>query len=457
MGTPAAFAADETTVIPPDVAGTDLEQAVKVLVEREIITGDVDGLFHPNSYLTRAQACVIVVKAMNPPASEVSGTATQFAEKSGYKDMTGYGWAEGYVAYAVKRGVTKGYPDATFKPGNNVTGNELVTMVLRAAGFSDESLGGVWPSNYVDKGVELGLYENIPAMHADATKWMAAEFTYNALDRIVAANPPAETPGQGTDQDEPGAAPNTAAMTYSNSGAFNSAMTSYGGKSISDSVTIYTYGEEKNYKSTMEFADKTSDYRENTVYKYKNVTTPAFYKLENGEITEMILPRDVGFSGRAYAVIDGTVDTKNVKGDIVKGLKTFTAGQEITWLCKSGLTGIPTEPQYLNGELYEVNLSHGEVQTIFKASDTGKKGKVFVEITTGAFVGVETFQNGVATIAGGAMFEVRDNASVYILEPGTPDGYVPGRVSDIKKGTEIRAYDISDDNSMSADIVVVRK
>ena len=460
MGTTATFAASTTAsavVVPSDVAGTDLEDTVKALMEKDIITGDTDGLFHPDSYLTRAQACIIVVKAMNPSTAEVTGTATQPAAISGFKDMTGYGWAEGYIAYAVKHGVTNGYPDGTFRPGSNVTGNELITMVLRAAGYTDKSLGGTWPANYVDKGTELKLFEDIPAMHADATKQMAAEFTYNALGLIEAANPPAETPGQGTDQDKPAGIPDASAMTYAN-GVFNSSITSYNGKPISDDVIVYTYGEKKNYSGAMKFSGKASDYRENTIYKYKNVTTPAFYKLENGEITEMILPMDVGFSGRAYGVINGTVTTKNAKGDTVTGLKTLTAGHEITWLGGKSLAGIPAKTQYMNGEIYELNLSNGEIQSICRASDLGKKGDPFEEISGSAPMNVESFKDGVVELtSGGALFEVKDNASVYVLDEADADEYTAGRLPSIRKDVKIRAYDISDDDESSADLVVVLK
>ena len=269
--------------VPSDVSGATYEEAVKALVEGGIITGDTDGLFHPDSSLTRAQACIIVVKSMNPPSAEITGTATQPVSKSGFSDMSGYGWAEGYISYAVKHGVTKGYPGGTFKPGNNVTMNELITMVLRASDFTDENLGGTWPSNYVTKATQLELLGNIPSpMPALATKWMAAQLGYNALDKITTANPKQVTPGQGTDQDKPDSIPNTAAMTFA-SGSFNSTMTSFNGKAISEKVIIYTFGQSKNYSSTITFSKKLSDYSIDTVYKYKNVKTPAFYQVESGK------------------------------------------------------------------------------------------------------------------------------------------------------------------------------
>lgn len=455
MTTTIAFAA----VVPSDVKGQNYEAAVTALVEKGIITGDTDGNFNPDTLLTRAQACIIVVKSMNPPAAEITGTATQPVAKSGYKDMAGYGWAEGYVSYAVQKGVTNGYPDGTFKPGNNVTMNELITMVLRAAGYTDENIGGTWPSNYVSKAAELELLAGIPApLPQYGAKWMAAQVDFNALAKIEAANPAAETPAQGTDQDKPSAIPNTAAMTYAN-GSFNDTMTTYAGKSIAKNVIVYTYGKSKDYSSTMTFTKKISDYRLDTVYKYKNVKTPAFYSIENNRITSIVLPMDVGFNGRAYGVINGTITTLNADGDAVTGIETLTATKEITWLGKKGLTTLNGD---FTGEIYEINLSGGEAQSIYKATEA-HRGTIFDEISKNGlpgFVHVESYNDSVIRVTvgdGGALFAVKSNASVYVLDASDPTEYKAGSLSSIRAGVEIRAYDISDDDDLSADIIVVKK
>ncbi|MEL7657020.1 MAG: S-layer homology domain-containing protein, partial [Bacillota bacterium] len=456
------FAAETTEItVPSDVIGTAYEEAVTALVQKGIVTGDTDGKFNPEANLTRAQACIIVVKSMNPPVADVAGTATQSVVKSGFSDMAGYGWSEGYISYAVKNGVTKGYPDGTFKPGNKVTMNELVTMVLRAADFTDDSLGGIWPTNYMNKATELQLMTNLPEQFPTyATKWMAAQLDYNTLDKIEAANPPSETPAQGTDQDKPDAIQNVKAMTFTSS-SFNSTITSYSGKTISKDVKVYTYGKKADYSATMTFTNKLSDYREDTVYKYKNVKTPAFYQLENGEITAMVLPMDVGFSGRAYGVFDDTITTMNKNSESVTGLVSLTATREITWLGKKGLSGVPSSTQYLQGEIYELNISDGEVQSIYKSSDAGKKGDAFAEISSvgAVFVTVDSFKNNVVTIDaadGGTVFEVNDNASVYTIDSSNPTEYKVGHLASIRAGVEIRAYDITDDDKPTADIVVVK-
>lgn len=165
--------------VPSDVLGKDYEKAVNTLVEKEIITGSTDGLFHPEDPLNRAQVCVMAVKA-------AGGTLEEGL--SGFSDMKGYGWAEPFVLYAVQYGITSGYTDGTFKPSRSVSSNELVTFVLKAAGYSGEKLPGVWPENYITKGKELGLYKGLPEeMPVLATKWMAAQMLYNGLDLIEKA------------------------------------------------------------------------------------------------------------------------------------------------------------------------------------------------------------------------------------------------------------------------------
>lgn len=447
LSTTGVFAA-----VPGDVKGQSYEAAVSALMDKGIITGDTNGSFNPDTKLTRAQACVIIVKSMNAPATEVNGTATQPASKSGFGDMTGYGWADGYVAYAVKHGVTKGYPDGTFKPGNSVTTNELITMVLRAAAYSDDTLGGTWPSNYIAKATELNLLTGLPeTLPANATKWMAAQLDFNALDQIEKANPQQEeeSPSQST----PTGVPDTSSMTYA-TGSFNTDMTTFNGKTLSDGVVIYTYGQKSSYTSSMTFSKTVGDYRQDTIYKYKGVETPAFYKVENGQITEMVLPKDVGFSGYAYVVINGTFSTTNAKGETIKGVETLVAGESVKWLCEKGITP-PSKDEYLKGTLYELSLKNGTVKSINK-TDTFK-GKVFTEISGSDYAEITSFNDNVVTTDTGDMIEIKNNATVYAIDKSDLSEYNTGKQSNIKKGNEIRAYDISDDDEAAADIVVILK
>jgi len=181
-----AFAA----AVPSDVTGNVYEDAIKALSEKGIITGDVDGKFYPESTLTRAQACIMVVKAMNPPDADVTGTDAQ-PIISYFADMSGYGWAEGYIGYAVKIGIVNGYPDGTFKPGALVSIQEITTMVMRASGYTDAALGGPYPSNYMENGTDLGLFKDMTIdinSPMQVTKAMTAKIIFNGLAMIEKAD-----------------------------------------------------------------------------------------------------------------------------------------------------------------------------------------------------------------------------------------------------------------------------
>lgn len=450
-----AFAA-----VPNDVKGKSYEEAVSVLVEKGIITGDTDGSFHPDAELTRAQACIIIVKSMNAPSVEVVGSATQPVVKSGFKDMSGYGWAEGYINYAVKHNVIKGYPDGTFKPGNKVTMNELITMVLRASGYSDGTLSGAWPTNFINKATELDILKNIPTPLPNlATKWMAAQVDYNALDKITAANPEPSEPSQGTDQDKAKDVPDTSSMKFTN-GAFNETMTSFSGKEIDKNAVIYTYGKSKDYSSTMTFSKKASDYRLDTVYKFKNVKTPAFYTVENDKITEMVLPMDVGFSGNAYGVINGIISTLNGDSESVSAFETLVATRQITWLGKKGLTDIPESSGsngYLKGAVYEISMSNGIVKSVAVSTDADKNNSEFKELSGNGFTEVKSFDRNIVETVDGKMFSVKENAAIYLFDESADPVYKKGSLGKINAGVKIRAYDVLDDDVDSADIIVVMK
>jgi hypothetical protein len=441
------------TAVPSDISGNVYENAITTLVDKGIITGDVDGQFHPDSRLTRAQACVMVVKAMNPPSADVIGTPTQ-AMESAFPDMSGYGWAEGYIAYAVNKGIVKGYPDGTFKPGDLVKMEEITTMVIRASGYTDALIGGKYPSNYMEKGTSLGLFNDmvmIMIYPTQVTKAMTAKIIFNGLTMIENANP--QTPVENNNGEWPDAVPNLVGKTYL-VGDFNSTMTEFEGKAIASDVKVYTYGKEIDYKSTMTLTNNISDFRVDTVYKYKNVNTPIWYSLTDNKISEIILPMDVGFSGYAYGVINGTVMTLNADGDAVTGVDTLVAGKSIMWLGTTGMSWLPSSAStnYLDGDVYEINLRDGEARTI---ADSTSGRALFVELTTG-FSSVYAFDNGVVRLlnSSGELFAIKDNAAVYALSDDQTE-YTAGSLNDIREEKYIRLYDMTDDDDNSADIVVV--
>jgi hypothetical protein len=460
-----AFAAPvRAASVPPDVVGTPYEESVSTLAGLDIITGDTDGLFHPDANLTRAQFCTIVVKAMRAPVAAINGTPSQNVRPSGFQDLAGYGWAEGYISYAVEKGVVAGYPDGSFKPGNNVTVNELITMTLRAAGHSDASLGGVWPENFVAKAGDIGALAGLSAPLPEyATKWMAARLVYNVLSDIEKANPP-EKPETGNEN--PADSPAGAALVFVAKGAFDSDITTFAGKAVSSGVKVLRYGKKADYSEDMKLSEKNADYLEDTVHKYKNVTTPAWYELTGDKITRIVLPRDVGFTGRAYGVITNVVRVTDSQGGAADGFTTLTAGWSITW-AGSGLASanVPSKENYDDGQLFEFRLLNGEATNVAAVDKSFGDLKSSAAVTLGPSTSATTFAaiasktGNVVTVESengdSRVVEIKDKAVVYVLE--TDGSYTVGSLSDAREKALVRLYDVSDDKETSADVVVVKR
>lgn len=445
MATSLAFAA-----VPSDVLGESYEAAVEELMERGAITGDTDGKYHPEATLSRAQACAIVVRAINPPSVELFGTATQSVPDSGFTDMVGHGWAEPYINYAVKNGIALGVGNGKFNPAGDVKSTELITFVLRAAGYSDESLGGTWPDNYVQRANGLGLMAGLGTeVQEYINKGMTAQLTYNALGLIDKAQIEKPVAGEVI----------LTGLTYTN-GSFDANISKFDGKTLDKNVLVYTYEAKKNYEKDMELSSKKTDYRSFNVNNYKNVKTPAWYLMSGNKVIQIILPYDVGFSGKVYGLINSTNKALNGEGDTVDGLDTWTAMMELTWLCKKGVAAPGLTAG--DGVLYEMSTRNGEVTSVATIASGNATGKRFAEIATGApgaeFVEVADVDTsrGIIGLKGVTTqyYELADSASVYIVKDDNT--YSAGKLSDIRKGKKVRLYDISDDDYDNVNIVIVK-
>lgn len=464
----AAFAAE----VPEDVKSEGLVEAVSALMDAGAITGDKDGLYHPENNLRRAEVCCILVKLINPPAAELTGTPTVDVPSSGFTDLKGYkSWAGDYINYAAQHDIALGRGNGQFAPGANVTLAELVTFTVRSAGYTDKDLGGTWPQNYLEKGAEMGLYEgmglvtetgagpeaNPSFMQQElATKEQAALLIYNAMDEIL-ANAEKNQP-QGTGKDKADNAPDLEGLVFAD-GDFDIDMTTFAGKTLSKDVKVYVYGEKKEYSKEQVLPTRAGDYLESNVFKYKNVSTKAWYKLENGKITQLIVPGDVGFSGRIYCVIN-SVGSRilNYEGDGVVGIDTLTAGREITWLAEKGFT-VPTLGDKFDGRIFELYARNGEVRAIASTDFGTLKGQL-TEIDLGAapdtWAKVLDADEDLIRIENEGWFQVKENAAVYVLNDDG-DAYEAGSLSSIREDDEVRFFDISDDDEDMADIITVKK
>ena len=109
----------------PDVTEGDwFYDAVRYAYETGLMDGVGDNLFAPNSQTTRAQLVTILHRLAGQP--EPGGD-------SGFADVETGTWYTDAVAWAAANGIVNGTTDTTFAPGEDITREQLVTVLYRYA------------------------------------------------------------------------------------------------------------------------------------------------------------------------------------------------------------------------------------------------------------------------------------------------------------------------------------
>lgn len=167
----------------PDLA--DQSQAVKdafgLMKALGVVEGYEDGTVRAAADITRAEfskmACVVA--GMGSSGDVLKGTASIFS------DVKAGDWYTGWINLAVAQGFMKGYTDGTFKPNQNITMQEVITVCLRIGGYTD-NLPGPWPIDYISKAGALGLTENVSFIATqNASRGATAVFFDNLLEQDI--------------------------------------------------------------------------------------------------------------------------------------------------------------------------------------------------------------------------------------------------------------------------------
>lgn len=171
-----AFAANGFT----DVSKSRYETAINELYDLGIVNGYSATKFGTDYTLTRAEACAIIVRALY--GEKIVPDVINFTDVS-YRD-----WFYDYVNTAVYYDIMHGHNATTFAPNDEITYDQMVTLVLNALGYNAPQLAGEWPVNVERMATRLGLYTNIP-IYFDGSEYItrgeACQMLYNALDCYV--------------------------------------------------------------------------------------------------------------------------------------------------------------------------------------------------------------------------------------------------------------------------------
>lgn len=179
------------TDVPSDT--TEAGKAIYALSDMGAISGYTDGTFLPGKQITRAEFTRIAVSALRIYKEDAQTALLDIADGA---------WYRSYVASAVNNGLISGYPDGTFKPDNQITRAEVMTIIWRVmnnnnaldasavspAPYADDAAIPEYARNYVytlaANGIVSASADNKITAEVPATREQCAVMLYNALVKL---------------------------------------------------------------------------------------------------------------------------------------------------------------------------------------------------------------------------------------------------------------------------------
>jgi hypothetical protein len=116
-------------------------EAIDYVTSKEIMVGFGDGTFQPNVNLTRAMMVQLLYNLADNPA--VSGS-------SPFTDVVENAWFTKAIIWGNQQGIAMGNGDGTFSPNEDITREQMVTMLWRYAG--KPSASSTTLAKYTDAG-----------------------------------------------------------------------------------------------------------------------------------------------------------------------------------------------------------------------------------------------------------------------------------------------------------------
>ncbi len=118
------------TVLQSNKTFTDIQdnwakEDIELLANKMLISGKTATTYAPGSNITRAEFAALLVRAL--------GLEEGTLKEGRFKDVTASDWYAGSVAAATQENIIGGYEGSLFKPGNNITRQEMAAMIMRAA------------------------------------------------------------------------------------------------------------------------------------------------------------------------------------------------------------------------------------------------------------------------------------------------------------------------------------
>ena len=180
------------------------DEGVSVVTGMKIFEGDDNGDFRPSAYITRAEAAAVVYRLATGDVKNAEGKdgSALWTNVAPFYDVTPDKWYAGYVGYLWNAEIIKGAnaERTAFNPTDEVTGYEVLAMVLRAMGYdaNDEFTGGGWQIRVGQTANDRHLLTNVNTttygsghLNAPARRDTIAEIVFQAATKSTVVYPPA--------------------------------------------------------------------------------------------------------------------------------------------------------------------------------------------------------------------------------------------------------------------------
>ncbi|MBR0470804.1 MAG: leucine-rich repeat protein, partial [Clostridia bacterium] len=174
---------------------TDMEDSAESTLLQRLgaISGYGDGTFRPQNDVTRAEAVKIILNAIGYSDENIAEFGLDYASGSQEEtirrcaDYNPNHWGNAYMQRAVDMGIISGFEDGTLRPDDNVTVEQLYTMLVNITGYGGYAKKDGYPSGYIrqaqaaciDKDMIITKYDK------NATRLETMKAVFNAINAPV--------------------------------------------------------------------------------------------------------------------------------------------------------------------------------------------------------------------------------------------------------------------------------
>lgn len=177
------------TSLQPVMAKSSDNYKIKWLVDNNYVEGRGEEGLELDKAITRAEITkmLVVMEGQRAKAKDLEKTPSNFT------DVKIDHWANGYINLAYDKGYIKGYEDQSFRPENQITYEEIITILARLHPKFKESfsLGDDWSKDFINFARENGILRDIDlegAYKEIAIRQKAFELIYNLYHSIDQEN-----------------------------------------------------------------------------------------------------------------------------------------------------------------------------------------------------------------------------------------------------------------------------